>query len=190
MSETIPGRFSTTLLAFVLIASGGVSALRAQDVRDRPSIDQAALDPGQLIDALYEMVSFGPGPEPDWEMFREVFLEEAVIVFSPRGNQPMRVMSVDGFIQDWRDFFRDAELEDKGFYETIAAKRVDEFGGLAHAWVVFEPLVGGTTPPRQIRGLDSIELSFDGVRWWIAAITTDFEGPGQTIPEGLVPGPR
>ena len=35
------------------------------------------------------------------------------------------------------------------------------------------------------RGLDSIELSWDGARWWVAAITTDFEGPGKTIPDWI-----
>jgi hypothetical protein len=96
-------------------------------------------------------------------------------------------MTVDDFIQDWRDFFRDAELEDRGFTESIAGMKVDRFGGLAHAWVIFEPQVGGQAPARTIRGLDSVELSFDGDRWWVAAITTDFEGPGQTIPTALVP---
>ena len=50
------------------------------------------------------------------------------------------------------------------------------------AFVIFEPLVGGTDRSRLVRGLDSIELAWDGTRWWIAAITTDFEGPGKTIP--------
>jgi hypothetical protein len=148
-------------------------------------IAEAARTPAGLIEALYAMVSFGPGPEPDWDMFRDVFLEDAIIVFSPTRTQPMRPMGIDGFIQDWRDFFRDAELEDKGFYETIAGMEVTEFGGLAHAFVVFEPRIGSEEPPRQIRGLDSIELSWDGERWWVAAITTDFEGPGKTIPDWI-----
>jgi hypothetical protein len=41
-------------------------------------------------------------------------------------------MSVDGFTQDWRDFFRNAALADKGFRETISAMKVTEFGGLPH----------------------------------------------------------
>jgi hypothetical protein len=156
--------------------------LRAQD------IEQAAQTPAGLVEALYGMVSFGPGPEPDWEMFRDVFLADAIIVFSPSRTRPMRPMSVDGFIQDWRDFFRDAQLEDKGFHETITALEVTEFGGLAHAFVIFEPRIGSEPPPRPQRGLDSIELSHDGERWWIAAITTDFEGPGKTIPEWIGSG--
>jgi hypothetical protein len=146
---------------------------------------EAASTPEGLIRALYDMVSFDAGPEPDWEMFREVFLDDAVLVFSPSRAQPMRVMGVDGFIQDWRDFFRDAELAGKGFHETIAGLEVTEFGGLAHAFVIFEPRIGTEPPPRQIRGLDSIELCYDGERWWVAAITTEFEGPGKTIPEGI-----
>ena len=151
----------------------------------KPAFAEAAKTPEGLIRALYDMVSFDPGPEPDWEMFRDVFLEEAIIVFSPRGSRPMRPMTVDGFIKDWQEFYRDAELTDKGFYETIAGLEVTQFGGLAHAFVIFEPQVGKELPERQIRGLDSVELSWDGERWWVAAITTDFEGPGQTIPDGI-----
>jgi hypothetical protein len=149
------------------------------------SFSEAARTPEGLIRALYDMVSFDAGPEPDWEMFRDVFLEDAIIVFSPRGSRPMRPMSVDGFIKDWQEFFRDAELTDKGFYETIAALEVTEFGGLAHAFVIFEPRIGKEPPARQIRGLDSVELAWDGERWWVAAITTDFESADQTIPAGI-----
>ena len=176
------------LAAGAILALAQGSPLAAQTSDQVIPIAQAAQTPDGLIRALYRMVSFGPGPEPDWEMFREVVLPEAIVVFSPRGRQPMRVMGLAGFIQDWKEFFRDARLEDKGFTETIAAMKVDRFGGLAHAWVVFEPRIGGPDQPaRQIRGLDSIELSFDGTRWWVAAITTDFEGPSQQIPAGLVP---
>ena len=169
-----------TILCALFVAT---APLPADDTG--PGLADAARTPEGLIRALYDMVSFDAGPEPDWEMFRDVFLEDALIVFSPRGERPMRPMSVDGFIHDWKDFFRDAELTDKGFYETIAALEVTEFGGLAHAFVIFEPRVGKEAPARQVRGLDSIELAFDGKRWWVAAITTDFEGPGQTIPAGI-----
>jgi hypothetical protein len=161
------------------------TSLGAQARTDSVPIEAAAQTPAGLIEALYGMVSIDPGPEPDWNMFREVFLEEALLVFSPRGSQPMRPMSVDGFIQDWKDFFRDANLEERGFYETIADMKVTEFGGLAHAFVIFEPRYGDAGPDIQLRGLDSIELSYDGARWWVAAITTDFEGPGKTIPESI-----
>lgn len=175
----------------IAIATACLAALAmpadGQERPRSPAVDEAASTPAGLVEALYDMASFDAGPEPDWNMFRDAFLEDAVIVFSPRGATPMRVMSVDAFIQDWRDFFRDAALETRGFYETIAAMKVDEFGGLAHVWVIFEPRIGEGAPARQLRGLDSIELSFDGTRWWIAAITTDFEGPGQTIPADLVP---
>ena len=170
--------------AVLVAAATALFALPVSAQRPSPEeVAQAAATPGGLIEALYDMVSFDAGPEPDWGMFRDVFLEDALIVFAPSGAQPMRPMSVDGFIADWENFFRDAALEDKGFYETIADMHVVEFGGLAHAFVIFEPRIGKAEPPRQIRGLDSIELAFDGTRWWIAAITTDFERPGTPIPD-------
>jgi hypothetical protein len=172
--------FLASSVALAILSSAPVSGQEAS-----VPIEAAAQTPAGLIEALYGRVSFGPGPEPDWEMFRDVFLENALIVFSPSRTRPMRPMSVDGFIQDWKDFFRDAELEDKGFYETIAGMEVTEFGGLAHAFVIFQPRVGLAEPSRPVRGLDSIELAWDGDRWWIASITTDFEGPGKVIPDWI-----
>ncbi len=174
---------------WVLVACGGLalaSPASAQDWPDAEAVREAAQTPAGLIEALYDMVSFDAGPEPDWEMFRDVFLEDALIVFSPSRTQPMRPMSVAGFIEDWESFFRDANIGETGFYENIAAMKVTEFGGLAHAFVVFEPRIGPDPPERQVRGLDSIELSWDGERWWVAAITTDFERPGQTIPDEII----
>jgi hypothetical protein len=188
-------RRSSSYTAVLTLAGLAVPAViqaqeRAQEQAQEPagtrSIETAAQTPEGLIKALYGMVSIDPGPEPDWNMFRDVFLEEALLVFAPRGSQPMRPMSVDGFIQDWKDFFRDADLEERGFYETIAAMKVTEFGSLAHAFVIFEPRFGEGGPEIQLRGLDSIELSHDGTRWWVAAITTDFEGPDKTIPDDIV----
>ena len=148
-------------------------------------IEEAARSPESLAKALYGMVSFGPGPEPDWKMFRQVFLTDALLVVAPSRTQPMRPMDTDGFIQDWRDFFRSAQLAEKGFSEAIAAMEVTEFGGIAHAFGIFEPRVGGSEPTRTVRGLDSIEMAWDGTRWWIASTTTDFEGPGKTIPDRI-----
>ena len=151
-----------------------------------PDVQEAARSPEGLIEWLYDMVSFGPGPEPDWEMFREVFLDEAVLVFSPRGDRPMRVMDVDGFIRDWEEFYRDAGLESTGFTETIGGMSVWSYGSIAHAFVIFEPRLGPPEAPMRGRGLDSIELAHDGERWWIASITTDFEDPENPIPEDLL----
>lgn len=149
----------------------------------REEIARAATTPTGLIEALYEMASFDAGPEPDWERFRDVFLEAALLVFARSASQPMRPMGVDGFIEDWERFFREYELETKGFHEDIADMHVVEFGGIAHAFVIFEPRIGADELETQMRGLDSIELAFDGERWWIAAITTDFERPGTVIPD-------
>ena len=42
------------------------------------SLSDAARTPEGLIRALYDMASFDSGPEPVWEMFRDVLLEKAI----------------------------------------------------------------------------------------------------------------
>jgi hypothetical protein len=40
------------------------------------------------------------------------------------------------------------------------------------------------------RGVNSIELFWDGARWWIAAVSWGEERPGNPIPEELLPGKK
>lgn len=174
-------------LFLAFLTAAGLAALSAGPAEaQRPNADEivaAAATPTGLVEALYRLASFDPGPEPDWDLFRHAFLDDAIIVFARSPQQPMRPLGVDGFLDDWRAFFRDRQLEDKGFYEGIGGMKVVEFGGIAHAFVIFEPWIGPDEPERKARGLDSIEMAFDGERWWIAAITTDFERPGTPIPD-------
>jgi hypothetical protein len=38
-----------------------------------------------------------------------------------------------------------------------------------------------------VRGINSIQLFFDGKRWWAVTIFWDSERPGQSIPEEYLP---
>ncbi len=167
-------RSSAALLLLVLLTR----PLGAQ-----PLAAQAEAEVNALIDSLYASISFDPGEDPDWDRARSFFLPEAVLVFAPRGPGSVRVMDVDGWVQDFADFYEERDIATTGFGETIAGREVTVWGNIAHAFVVFEPRIGTDPESPTVPGLDSIELVRHDGRWWVAAITSQHASAELPIPE-------
>ncbi|MGZ4815450.1 MAG: hypothetical protein ACXVZV_08580 [Terriglobales bacterium] len=62
----------------------------------------------------------------------------------------------------------------------------ERFGNIAHVWSTYE---SRRTPdgPVIARGINSIELFWDGNRWWIANAIWDQETPTKAIPKEFLP---
>lgn len=80
----------------------------------------------------------------------------------------------------------DADFVAHGFYETEIHRVTRHVGDIAHVFSTYEmrrtpggPLLG--------RGVNSLELYWDGARWWIAAAVWIDEAPGHPIPPDLLP---
>jgi hypothetical protein len=76
----------------------------------------------------------------------------------------------------------DAELEKNGFYEREVGRKVENFGAVYHVWSTYETrnTVNG---PIINRGINSIQLYFDGTRFWILSWVFDEESKEQPIPK-------
>jgi hypothetical protein len=63
---------------------------------------------------------------------------------------------------------------------------VHRFFNLAHVLSTYE---SRRTPdgPVFARGVNSIDLFWDGIRWWIASAVWDFERPDAPLPPELLP---
>ena len=86
-------------------------------------------------------------------------------------------MDAEGFIAMADPFFQAL-----GFYEREVARRVDQFGHIAHAFSTY--VASGDPDNREPlgRGINSIQLWFDGQRWWVMSLLWDDERPGHPIP--------
>jgi len=73
----------------------------------------------------------------------------------------------------------DASLEKEGFYEHEISRKVENFGGIYHVWSTYE---SRNSPKGKViaRGINSIELYFDGKRFWI--LGWFFDGESKTNP--------
>ena len=59
-------------------------------------------------------------------------------------------------------------------------RSVRRYGNIAHVESVYEGEVGPDA--MRLRGINSMELYFDGSRWWIASVMWQAEHPGLPLP--------
>jgi hypothetical protein len=136
-----------------------------------------------MIKAYYEVVC-GPAGQPrDWARDRTLYIPDLRFVQvepDARGNLAPRIMTHQQFADGAR------ELEKRGFFEKEIHRVTQRFGPIAHVWSTYESREKENGPVIQ-RGINSIELFWDGKRWWIAnAIWTD-ETKDNPIPKEYLP---
>jgi hypothetical protein len=142
--------------------------------------DVASID--AIITAAYDGISGPPGERRDWDRERSLFYPGARLIptAKPGTNDDLapQMLDVDGFIARVEPY-----LAEDGFYEKEIARRIDQFGHIAHVWSVFESRHDADDPEPFIRGINSIQLFFDGDRWWIVNIYWQQESAEHPIPE-------
>ncbi len=154
--------------------------------------NEPAKGPGQAIAEIYDLVgSAGGGKTPDWDTVRARFIKEAVVVLRT-SRTVTTVFSLDGFIQDFVDFyekpFRRGDLtlypKQAGFTEKVVKLKAWEFWDMAHVLVLYEAhITNDPTPPQ--RGIDSWLLNRRDGRWVIVAVTNDLVTKDHPVPPEL-----
>jgi hypothetical protein len=88
------------------------------------------------------------------------------------------MLDVDGFSARVEPYFAE-----HGFYEKEIARRIERFGHIAHVWSTYESRHSPDDPEPFMRGINSIQLFYDGNRWWIVTIYWQQESKEHPIPE-------
>lgn len=174
------GIVRATLLAMVLL--GMARPLSAQGAPEADADDVESID--AIIKALYEVISGPAGEKRDWDRFRSLFLPQAHLVPSvvtPDGSVRHVVWSPEEYVTR-----AGSQLEEVGFFETEIGRVTEEFGNVAHAFSTYESRVEEDDDPFQ-RGINSIQLFWDGSRWWIVNILWDQEREENPIPVKYLP---
>ena len=146
-----------------------------------------------IIHAAYDAISGPAGKKRDWERERSLFLPGARLiptakkvtndppspdfgvagewrVTSSEENAP-QMLDVEGYIARVEPYFRE-----NGFYEREIARRTEQFGDIAHVWSTYESRHDPSDAEPFMRGINSIQLFYDGSRWWIVTIYWQHEG--------------
>jgi hypothetical protein len=87
------------------------------------------------------------------------------------------VFDVEGYIERASPLFAT-----EGFYEKEVARHSESYGHIVHAWSTYESRHNAEDATPFARGINSIQLMFDGKRWWVVGILWEGETPKTPLP--------
>ncbi len=125
-----------------------------------------------IIKAYYEVVSVKIGEKISYKRDSMLHSPNALVGLPGKdkdGKFKMNLVSLKKYHQ-----LADAGLEKEGFYENEISRKTENFGAVYHVWSTYESKKIITGPVIE-RGINSIELYFDGTRFWITSWSFDNE---------------
>ncbi len=137
-----------------------------------------------VIAAYYGVISGPPGQPRQWGRDRTLYwpgLRFFAAGVKPDGTPVMHVMTHQQFVDGV-----DSAFVANGFEEHEIHRVTSRIGNIAHVMSTYETRAIGSGPVTG-RGVNSIDLFWDGKRWWVIAASWDDERPGSPIPRELLP---
>lgn len=139
--------------------------------------DVATID--GIIAALYDVIS-GPAAAPrNWERMKALFKPDARLSAtgkSGKGEVYWLSMTVEDYIERNKPHF-----EKRGFFEKEIYRKIDTFGQISQIFSTYEARFEKDGEVK-MRGINSIQVTHDGERYWIVSILWNGESPNQPIP--------
>jgi len=175
----------------LLISPGSREQAREQRQTTTKHVEVATASPRMedvknidgIMKAFYEVIS-GPAGEPrQWPRDRTLYISGVRFVsmsVDAKGQPVARVTDHQQFVDS-----TDAELVAKGFFEREIHRETKRFGNIAHIFSTYESRITKDGPVIA-RGVNSIELFWDGNRWWIAGAIWDEERKDNPLPKDLL----
>jgi hypothetical protein len=124
-----------------------------------------------IVKAFYEVIS-GKAEEPrQWGRDKTLYVPGArfVSMKMQNGKPAASIMTHEQFVNSMNSF-----AVKEGFFEREIGRSVKQFGNIAHVLSAYEWETTSDKKERG-RGVNSIELYFDGSRWWITSASWDDE---------------
>ena len=131
-----------------------------------------------IIKAYYDVIS-GPADEPrDWERDISLHHPDALVMVTgkDKNNKPYIIT------QSLSDYHESFGVPKEGFWEYEIKRETQTFGNITHVWSTYETTQEKNGPVTE-RGINSIQLYFDGNRWWILSWMFDSERTDNPIPK-------
>jgi len=162
----------TPIILAIVLSSAFAGPQPAQPARPHIPVETIAARPDDvssidgIVKAFYDVIS-GPAGQPrQWARDRTLYRPDVrFVAMSVRNGKPVaRVMSHQEYVDG-----SDAAFVKDGFFETEIHRDVQQFGSMAHVWSTYESRQKADGPVID-RGINSIQIYFDGTRWWIAAV--------------------
>lgn len=139
----------------------------------------------EILAAMYNVISGPAGKQRDWNRFRSLFIPGARLIptsAKPGGGETTRVLTPDDYATRGQTYF-----DKNGFFEREAARKSERFGGIMQVFSTYESRHAADDPKPFARGVNSVQLFFDGTRWWIVTIYWQEETPAMPLPKEFLP---
>ena len=163
------------IFPFLLIAFSSCFAQTKDYSNDVTTVDAT-------IASLYDVISGAPGVARDWDRFRNLFHPEARLIptrLSPEGTVTLHTLRPEEYVQQF------GVRVSKGFFERELHRTTEQYGTIVHVFSTYETKEKHDGPVTN-RGINSIQLFFDGKRYSIIDIYWCAEGLGFPLPEKYV----
>jgi hypothetical protein len=180
-------RLKASLMAITLVAG-----LAAAQQTPAPHVDVPAIAPRAddvasidgIMKAFYEVISGPAGQARQWSRDRTLYIPDIRFVAMAEDKSGLAVAHVVSH-QQFVDQSNAILLKD-GFYESEIHRVTERFGNIAHVFSTYETRVKADGPIIG-RGINSLELFYDGKRWWVASNIWDDERPDNPLPPQYLP---
>ncbi len=128
-----------------------------------------------IDDVVQDLYAFASSNEADASRLRALFAPEAMVVGAGDNNQLRGPLTVDAHLslRERSGPRREREL----------ARRTERFGPMAQVFSTYQRMSG----ERQERGINSLHLRHDGVRWWILSLLWAPETDEHPLPRRYLP---
>lgn len=163
----------TLVASFLMGHSQGVS--HAQDCHDLDA----------TLGSLYDVISGEAGVVRDEARFRNLFWPGAQLMAirpDSNGHKAVRVMSVGEFYAGMSEF-----VKEHSFFEREISRKLERWDQIAHVWSTYEIRYHQADAQPFARGINSIQLFWDGNRWWVTTIYWQPEFPESPLPKVYLP---
>src|SRR5438876_350964 len=180
-------RYTIRLLPIALLVP---VALRAQPPARRqvdvPSVASRAADVATVdgvVKAYYDVIT-GPAGQPrQWSRDRSLYIPELRFVATGAGKQGpyAHVMDHQAFVDS-----SDSAMVHGGFYEREVHRVTRSHGNIVQVLSTYEERRTADGPVDG-RGINALQLVWDGQRWWVASAIWFDEDPAHPIPAEYLP---
>jgi hypothetical protein len=135
-----------------------------------------------MMNALYEVISGGVGEARNWNRMRSLFIPEArIMAIIPKkdGNDfALRILSLSDYIAQ-----SGPRLIEVGFREKELKRKTEVWGEMAHVLSSYETLEEKDQAIK--RGINSVQMMYDGNRWWIISLLFEAERSNLSLPKEM-----
>jgi len=139
-----------------------------------------------IIYSLYNVISGPSGQVRDWNLFRSLFAENArmyIAVPDKDGTSALRSITPEEYVQRNK-----TRLPDIGFTEDELYRITNSFGAGTQIFSTYESHFTNKNGEEEItKGINNIQLYFDGQRYFIVSIFWDANAKNIEVPDRYLP---